>query len=475
MPELTPEVLFHTKVTIRFDILCIIRSLSKVPRNVHKMDGIDMFVRHLLMVTTLALCVLASACTQPTTDDAEATSPTGPTGGKGDVISENKLDEARCSYGLRWLFDTSGELEATGTTTYTIDDVDDIDPLTSSQIYGALYLNESIEGDEDFDVVFDAVDEGELYVSEVAVGAESFTWVKYYVGDTEVGALFEAGTLSPVGLISDSDILGCEAATTTFAFEPATCSYDQRWIFDGVEGLDEVGGSRVEYFVADLDEMPRRTLEQLHAATVQLEFLAGTEEDLSILFEVSDDESFIVTRLTAEGQDFDWVRFYAGDTEIGVVFEADTLNVVAEVSDGDILACSTGMSEPDPEPTTPSSYACTYDEEWLTDSSEVLFDFSENSRTYDIDSIDAISETDATLIYEAAKHLTFLDGTEDFDAVFEVADGGEYYLSDVSLEGETFRWVQFYAGDTEVGAVFNDKAILVAEVSDGDILSCQPE
>ncbi len=34
-----------------------------------------------------------------------------------------------------------------------------------------------------------------------------------------------------------------------------------------------------------------------------------------------------------------WVSFYAGDTEVGMLFKAGTAEVVAEISDGDALAC----------------------------------------------------------------------------------------------------------------------------------------
>ena len=40
------------------------------------------------------------------------------------------------------------------------------------------------------------------------------------------------------------------------------------------------------------------------------------------------------------GQRYDWIRGYAGDTEVGVVFRRDTLTIVGEVSDGDIMGCN---------------------------------------------------------------------------------------------------------------------------------------
>ena len=42
---------------------------------------------------------------------------------------------------------------------------------------------------------------------------------------------------------------------------------------------------------------------------------------------------------------FDWIRAFAGDTEIGVVFEREREVIVAEISDGDVLGCTYEVTE----------------------------------------------------------------------------------------------------------------------------------
>lgn len=78
-------------------------------------------------------------------------------------------------------------------------------------------------------------------------------------------------------------------------------------------------------------------------------------------------------------------------------------------------------------------------------------------------------------IVASALHLSFLlPGQElDNDALFELTDDG-YYLSTVTVDGVAYDWVQHYAGDTEIGTFFEaGTTIMVAEVSDGDILGCE--
>ena len=38
----------------------------------------------------------------------------------------------------------------------------------------------------------------------------TFTWLKYYAGDTEAGFIFDPGTTVLLAYISDGDIIGCQ-------------------------------------------------------------------------------------------------------------------------------------------------------------------------------------------------------------------------------------------------------------------------
>ena len=54
-------------------------------------------------------------------------------------------------------------------------------------------------------------------------------------------------------------------------------------------------------------------------------------------------ELVLLRQLTVDGGDtYVWIAFYAGDTQVGVIFEGGTLNQVAEISDGDLMGCTQG-------------------------------------------------------------------------------------------------------------------------------------
>ncbi|MCH2023393.1 MAG: hypothetical protein MK207_13035 [Saprospiraceae bacterium] len=59
---------------------------------------------------------------------------------------------------------------------------------------------------------FEYVDSDGVYVNiivEKATGI-TYTWVQWYSGDTEIGYIFEEGTLNIVAMIGDGDIYGCK-------------------------------------------------------------------------------------------------------------------------------------------------------------------------------------------------------------------------------------------------------------------------
>lgn len=64
----------------------------------------------------------------------------------------------------------------------------------------------------------------------------------------------------------------------------------------------------------------------------------------------------VIDRLDT-GERFDWIRIFMGDTEVGHMFRAGTLDLVAYVSDGDVLGC-TVLRAPPAQLTCPELHAC---------------------------------------------------------------------------------------------------------------------
>jgi hypothetical protein len=142
--------------------------------------------------------------------------------------------------------------------------------------------------------------------------------------------------------------------------------------------------------------------------------------------------------------------------------------VAAEVSDGDLLICD--LPEKDK-----ADFTCSWEfGSELGDDGTILENNSYNERKYTIDVIDQIPEQDANQTAAAALLLEMILPSSDFDVVFEIADEGTFHVWDLDIDGEEYDWVQFYAGDTEVGMVFKDNSIIpIGEISDGDIKGCQ--
>tara|TARA_B100001093_G_C26055943_1_gene688396 strand:- start:76 stop:495 length:420 start_codon:yes stop_codon:yes gene_type:complete len=64
-------------------------------------------------------------------------------------------------------------------------------------------------------------------------------------------------------------------------------------------------------------------------------------ETVEAAFELIDFNELRVIAITdrATGARYTWLRFYQGDTEIGYIYAAGTLEVVALIGDGDITHC----------------------------------------------------------------------------------------------------------------------------------------
>lgn len=120
------------------------------------------------------------------------------------------------------------------------------------------------------------------------------------------------------------------------------CNFDLEPVFgvDDSEALEGAVGSD-NFISLDIEtETEGVEREQLEATVLHLGFLVpGQERRDADLYEVSDDGSFQIFTGTVNDIDIDWVQFFAGDTEVGVIFEAGTTNIIGEVGDGDIRGC----------------------------------------------------------------------------------------------------------------------------------------
>ncbi len=286
------------------------------------------------------------------------------------AIASGRLqsDSFVCSYDTPFYYDASSDMARFVTDSVTVDKDTALSSLQARQIFAATSHLGFVSAGEDFSRVWEASDDKDFVIS-VVDGGVAFDWIKFYAGDTEVGVVFETGTSRIVAEISDGDVLACDVAanpTPVQPGEPVACSYDSTWYFDA---SSDMGNFVVERATVDQSmALAQVETDQIFAAVVHLGFVA-TDDAFATVWDVSDDKNFELSTIDV-GERFDWVKFYAGDTEVGVVFAANSTTVVAEIGDGDVLGCA-----------VPSPIAsCTYDHDWLASSSSELGAFSVGSQ-----------------------------------------------------------------------------------------------
>ncbi len=77
---------------------------------------------------------------------------------------------------------------------------------------------------------------------------------------------------------------------------------------------------------------------QIYLANVQLGFM-DHGDDFNMVWDNTDDDEFLIHRIEIDDERYDWLQFWAGDTEIGVIYRYGTLDIVAEIGDGDFKTC----------------------------------------------------------------------------------------------------------------------------------------
>jgi len=234
-----------------------------------------------------------------------------------------------CSYDNGWLYDSSTQMNDTVLETLEVDRTSPLTVLQKSQLRLAVVHLGFLQADDGVDAVWDASDEGTFEFRFMAQA----DWIRFYAGDTETGVVFEAGTTNIVAEVSDGDILGC--GTGAQVPTEITCSYTHSWEF-GMSS-DMLNNAASTTVLTPTSELTSLQQDQLRTTATFLEFI-GQGDDFSAVWNASDDRSFDL--IAVDGQeDYDWVRFYAGDTETGVVFKTQSTTIVAQVSDGDVLFC----------------------------------------------------------------------------------------------------------------------------------------
>ncbi|MEM6289790.1 MAG: hypothetical protein AAGA54_00950 [Myxococcota bacterium] len=132
------------------------------------------------------------------------------------------------------------------------------------------------------------------------------------------------------------------------------CHWDTVPQFGAIEGYEDEDGGYVDpsnalleqiadYSYDDVDasaSIDATLRSQIEATMLHLGFiLPGQESDDDALFYGSDERSVIVINGALDDVELTWIRFYSGDTEVGVIFEPGSTNVLAEIGDGDIQGC----------------------------------------------------------------------------------------------------------------------------------------
>jgi hypothetical protein len=120
------------------------------------------------------------------------------------------------------------------------------------------------------------------------------------------------------------------------------CTFAQPSPFgDTSEDLAEHAVGNLRVTADNVDSLSELEAAQLVAAVVHLGMAEPGIEPAAALA-LADGGEVDLVDIEMEGDDFmaaDWVSFFAGDNETGVVFADGTTQVIAEISDGDIMHC----------------------------------------------------------------------------------------------------------------------------------------
>lgn len=146
-------------------------------------------------------------------------------------------------------------------------------------------------------------------------------------------AACQGGSSSPEGSGEAADIVG--APTCSFTIPTAGLGDNTEALAEAIVETRHITKKNVNKFT------PTRRAQVL-AAFVHLE-MASPEDAVAKAILAADGGEVDLHDLTVidTGLHADWVSFFAGDTEVGVVFVDNSTEVLAQISDGDIMGCTT--------------------------------------------------------------------------------------------------------------------------------------
>jgi hypothetical protein len=178
---------------------------------------------------------------------------------------------------------------------------------------------------------FSRVDDGEInrtFVFEPAA-QRSFVVYEYGAGDNSYGAYFVRQTTERVAAIRDGDLYECQVSAET-------CLLGDSYQALLADPAFTTVSTRV---VTAADQVSGREAEQVLAALVRI---YGDGIDLAAGLAAADDDRVNLTRVlhTPTASELVLVELGAGDTQVGSIFFAESLQVAAFIDDGFLDACA---------------------------------------------------------------------------------------------------------------------------------------
>ena len=171
------------------------------------------------------------------------------------------------------------------------------------------------------------------------------------------------------------------------------------------------------------DELTDHQAAVLHAAA-QLHFGVSRQgEDTDVLFEIDDEETIIISEFEVRGQEISWIKFFAGDNEVGFLFTKGNegrVTVVAEVSDGDLKGCRRAEEDVCPADVDEEVVICMQD--WLSDDVGIDPDEASTSDLHDAADFCRESFFSDSSFFESVCSDSF-DGEGCFDERLDQAEG----------------------------------------------------
>ena len=157
---------------------------------------------------------------------------------------------------------------------------------------------------------------------------------------TDCGALGQDTAACYSSYLDSTEAYSCEGPLerrlSTFV-DAVTCTFGGASVLplDSTELSAHVTSSEPFTRSSYLDELE---YQQIIVGFAHLGFVeAGAHEDEA--FAAVDEGQIELRDVTFNDGEFEWLRAYAGDTEVGVVFRRGTTQIVGEVGDGDIQGC----------------------------------------------------------------------------------------------------------------------------------------